>query len=151
MVRNNGLNPETAPKHRSIWSSIDRTTFDGYTKALCDKQFVAGRRCYIEPPDRDNEQQYPLSFAIEKSLADDFAFIAASQPQARHVSSATVEQHTKKPSVVVKLAANDGVSSEVKVAFDDIFELLRKHGRKGERYIDTFWQRLASLTPLPFQ
>lgn len=74
-----------------------------------------------------------LPLAIEKSLADDFAFIAACQPQVDFISAAAIEQNGSNGSIVVKLAVNEGVSSEVKRTFYELFRVLRKHARKGTR------------------
>lgn len=126
------LDPDTAPKDRSIWKSIDRATLERQTKALCDKQHVAGRRFYGEPSYRKDDRSYPLPFELEKSLADDFAFIAAFQPQVDSISAAAIEQNESAPLFKVKLAANEGISPGVKRTFNDLFEVLRKHARKGD-------------------
>lgn len=77
------------------------------------------------------DSSYPLPLEVERSLADDFAFIAAFQPSVGFVTAATVEQSSDNPSLVVKLAANEGVSAEVRSKFDEMLEMLRKHARKG--------------------
>jgi hypothetical protein len=129
------LDPDTAPKGRSIWKSIDRVTLERQTTALFAKQHVAGRRFYVEPSNPKDERSYPLPFELEKSLADDFAFVAASQPQVDSVSAAAIEQNESEPLFRVKLAANEGISPGVKRTFNDLFEVLRKHARKGDSSI----------------
>ena len=107
----------------------------GKQKRLSSKQHVAGSRSYVEHSRQNDEHLYPLPFEIEKSLADDLAFIAAAQPHVDYVSAATIEQNEDEPLLRVKLAANEGVSSSVKRTFDDLFEVLRKHARKGNSFV----------------
>ena len=129
------LDPDTASRDQSIWNSIDRETWDRQTKALSSKQHVAGSRSYAEHYHQNDEHLYPLPFEIEKSLADDLAFIAAFRPHVDCVSAATIEQNEDEPLLRVKLAANEGVSPSVKTTFDNLFEVLRKHARKGNSSI----------------
>ncbi|KAK1047837.1 hypothetical protein LTR74_017675, partial [Friedmanniomyces endolithicus] len=124
------LDPDTASKDRSIWKAIDRAALERQTQALFAKQHVTGHRSDVEPSDLEHDRSYPLPFEVEKSLADDFAFIAASQPQVDFVSAVAVEQSKGKHSFVMRLAANQGVSPDVEEKFDEMFELLRKHARK---------------------
>lgn len=86
-----------------------------------------------QPSYLEDNHSYLLPLAIEKSLADDFAFIAACQPQVDFISAAAIEQNGSNGSIVVKLAVNEGVSSEVKRTFYELFRVLRKHARKGTR------------------
>lgn len=130
-MNSESLNPDTAPQNQSIWGTIDRIALEHDTQALFAKKHVAGRRFYAEPTYPEDDRSYLLPLGIEKSLADDFAFIAACQPQVDFVSAAAIEQNGSDGSFVVKLAANEGVSPEVKRTFDEVFEVLRNHARKG--------------------
>lgn len=135
MAHDERLDPDTAPKDRSVWKCINRTALERQTKALSTKQHVAGRRFYAEPSCLKDKHPYPLPFELEKSLADDFAFIAAFQPQVESVSATAIEQSENEPLFRVKLAANEGISPGVKRKFDDLFEALRKHAKKGDSSI----------------
>jgi hypothetical protein len=125
------LDPDTAPENQSIWNGIDRTVLERHTQALFAKDHVAGRCYYAETSYPKDDRSYPLSLEVEKSLADDFAFIAACQPEANFVSAAAIEQNGSSCSFVVKLAANEGVSLDVRKTFDELFQVLRRHARKG--------------------
>ncbi|KAI9714897.1 MAG: hypothetical protein M1820_000186 [Bogoriella megaspora] len=130
MNADESLSPDTAPSGRFIWESVDRAALERQTEALESKKHVPGRQVYADPPYLSDEDLYPLSFELERSLADDLAFIAASQPGVHSVSAIAVELDKTKSLLRVKLAANDGVCSLVKEAFDDLFGLLREHARK---------------------
>jgi hypothetical protein len=125
------IKPDTASAELSVWRDIDRAALDRQTQALEAKGHVAGRRCYQECPTSASDGLYPLPFVVEKGLADDLAFIAACQPHANFVSAVAIEQRSTPPSLVVKLAVNNGVSSEVEETFDRIFAVLREHARNG--------------------
>ncbi|KAK5174356.1 uncharacterized protein LTR77_001436 [Saxophila tyrrhenica] len=123
------LDPDTAPRRRSIWKNIDRPTMDRQMRAL--KDHVTGRRSYDEPSPRDEDASCLLPLTVEKSLADDLAFIAACQPQVDFVSAVAVVQEQKTPSLSFTLAVNEGISAEVWKTFDEVFALLRRRAKKG--------------------
>ena len=124
------LDPDTAPEDRSIWQNIDRVTFERQTEALSMKDHVAGPRSYAQAS-APNDDSLALPLELERSLADDLAFIAACQPHVDFVSAVAIEQDLSKPAFVVKLAVNEGVSLGVQEQFDEIFAVLRSHARKG--------------------
>lgn len=130
--------PDTAPMNLSIWTDVERNALECHAQMLFKRQHIADRRCYIPSP-RSRDDLYPLPRKVEESLADDFAFIAASQPKVGFVTAATIEQIRNKPSLLVKLAANEGVSAEVNGKFDDLFEVLRKRARKGILFRSSQW------------
>lgn len=68
---------------------------------------------------------------VERGLADDLAFIATYELEVGFVSAVTVEQCESGSSILVRLAANEGVSPSAHEAFDEIFEVLRRHARRG--------------------
>lgn len=128
------LAPDTAAVERSIWTTVKRTTLERHTRVLSIKQHVAGRQLYSEPSLARSSLAYPLSFPLEKSMADDFAFVAAFKPQVDAVSAATVEQSESEPFITLRLAANEGIHPDVKTTFDDLFETLRKYARRGDSH-----------------
>jgi hypothetical protein len=83
------LDPNTAPKKRSIWTEVDRLSFENQTQVLDTKWHVAGPRTYSRPK---NNKSYPFPVAIEEELSSDFAFIAAHSPGAEGVSAATEDE-----------------------------------------------------------
>lgn len=125
------LEPDTAPASSSVWRDIDRATLERQMQALFAKQHVAGPRTYSDAARKDDDS-YPLPFEVEKSLADDFAFIAACQPQVDFVSAVAIEQDLERDSLVIKLAANQGVAVQVKEKFEGILTVLKKRSRKGD-------------------
>lgn len=122
--------PDTASEARSIWADVERDALERHVQVLFKRQHIADRRNYVLPAE-PRDSLYPLPLAIEGSLADDFAFIAASQPEVGFVTAATIEQVQNESSLLVRLAANEGVSVEVSNRFNELFEVLRKHARKG--------------------
>lgn len=121
--------PDTATATCSIWKTIDRIKFEQRIKAISEKGHIAERRTYQRHTGDDDSTT--LSAEAEKGLADDLAFIAACEPQVGFVSAVTVEPCESSSSISVRLAANNGVSSVVQRTFDEVFEILRKHARKG--------------------
>lgn len=125
------LEPDTAPNDRSVWQDINRKVLERTSLALFKKQHVAGRRIYTMPFQRAYDPSYLLPLDVEMGLADDFAFIAACEPQVGFVTAVAIEQRTNEPSLLVKLAANEGISVSVKEKFNELFEVLRQHARRG--------------------
>jgi hypothetical protein len=136
------LDPDTAPKGRSVWDGINCEPFERQSQALFDnKQHVPGRRCYT-----GTTQERAIPLEIERILTDDLAFIAASQPQVDSVSAVAMEQNNDSHAVLFRLAANEGVTSIVKDHFDQLFAVLRSHARKGIRLKSTKEFRFMQLT-----
>ncbi|GIZ49936.1 hypothetical protein CKM354_001295200 [Cercospora kikuchii] len=122
--------PDTAPRSRSIWKDVDRKSMEQQIQFLYRKHHVAGRVSYTETSTSDVEETYTIPFELERSLADDFAFIAASQPQVGYVTAAVVEQRVGETALKVKLAANEGICPAVRRSFDGIMELLTKRATR---------------------
>lgn len=129
------LSPDTATLECSIWKGIDRKKFDVWNNSICRKGHVPGRRLY--PAGVEKDGNVPC-LQVEKSLADDLAFISACEPMVEYVSAVALEQHQSGSRILVKLAANEGVSVRVSNAFDNIFQVLRKHAMKGKE--PNFWR-----------
>ncbi|KAF1985545.1 hypothetical protein K402DRAFT_103643 [Aulographum hederae CBS 113979] len=134
MPDQDGVNPDTAPRDRSIWNSIGRAgraTLENEAKYLKQKEHVAGRQSYGLCPKQKDDHFYSLPFDLERDLADDFAFIAAFQPGPLFISAATLEEDRSGPNrLKLRLAANEGIPVNVKKAFDSIFEVLWKSAKK---------------------
>ncbi|KAF2210296.1 hypothetical protein CERZMDRAFT_45675, partial [Cercospora zeae-maydis SCOH1-5] len=121
----------TAPGSRSIWRDIDRKRMEQQIQSLHRKQHISGRVSYTQTLSFDLEDTYAVPFEVERSLADDFAFIAASQPRVGYVTAAAVEQERDEPTLCVKLAANAGICPDVRRSFDGIMELLASYAKRG--------------------
>jgi hypothetical protein len=126
------LEPDTAPTGQSVWYGINRKLLEHQSQALFKTQHVAGRRCYTGIGLMTSAADtYHIPLEIERSLTDDFAFIAASQPQVDSVSAVAMELDKDSRKLIFRLAANEGVTLTVKSHFDQIFAVLRSHARKG--------------------
>ena len=131
-AREHILNPDTATRDCSIWKDFDRESFELQTKVIHQKQHVAGCRSYARTfPSSRYDNSYPLSFEVERSLADDFAFIAACQPKVEYVTAVTIELTEDEPSMLVRLAANEGIPPDVQSSFNEIFGMLRDHASRS--------------------
>ena len=124
--------PNTASPSRSIWSTVDQTTFTGHVERLCK----SGR---VPSPWTDEESNWPedtpdsrLPFKVERQLVDDLAFIAANEYRSDCVAAAAIEPPVGSQKSLVRLAANNGVSPVVKNAFSGVFTALRKCALKSE-------------------
>lgn len=126
------LEPDTAPRGRSVWDGINRELFESQSQALFQKQHIPGRRCYTGTSQMTSAvDTHAIPLDIERSLTDDLAFIAASQPQVDSVSAVAMELDNDNGSLIFRLAANEGVNIVVKRHFDEIFAVLRSHARRG--------------------
>lgn len=113
--------------------------FDRWNMAISKKGHVAGRRTYVVTADDDDDD--PFSLEVEKGVADDLAFVAACEPKVDFVSAVALEQRDSGSPISVKLAVNQGVCLSVSTTFDKVFELLRRHARKGEEPPDSVTPR----------
>ncbi|KAK4622306.1 hypothetical protein CLAFUW4_07047 [Fulvia fulva] len=125
------LEPDTAPEQRSVWKDINRKVLKRTTLALFKKQHVVGRQTYAMPFQRMYDPSYSLPLNVEMGLAGDFAFIAACEPQVAFVTAAAIEQTEDEPSLLVKLAANEGIAVIVREKSNQLFEVLRQHAKRG--------------------
>lgn len=126
------LNPSTASLHRSIWQGINRNSLEQDAKKLNKSQHVPGRLYYSERAPKSDDGLYALPLSLEKSLADDLAFIAAVQPQVDYVSAVTIEQNLDGKALNFRLAANTGVTHEVREGFNALISILQQNSRKGK-------------------
>lgn len=141
------LEPDTAPKGRSVWDGVNRELLERQSQALFQKQHVAGRRCYTGSPRMASVAEiHAIPLDIEKSLTDDLAFIAASQPQVDSVSAVAMELDKKNNSLIFRLAANEGVTFMVKRHFDQIFAVLRSCAKKGRLHMSQSLCRFMQFT-----
>ncbi|KAF2139437.1 uncharacterized protein K452DRAFT_289996 [Aplosporella prunicola CBS 121167] len=124
------LAPNTAVPNHSVWTGLGRQTFEAHVDELARTNVVAGPRRYshAEWPKASHET---LSFAVERQLADDFAFVAAYEPGPAYVTTAALEIATDPERLTVRLAANEGVNACVERALRDILGHLNTCARKG--------------------
>ncbi|KAI9850570.1 MAG: hypothetical protein M1838_005420 [Thelocarpon superellum] len=77
---------------------------------------------------------YLLPFDVERQLASDIAFLAATEGSRDDVTAVAVEQQIHPPSLILKIAANQGVSAEVQSSIKEIFRLMDICARNGTSY-----------------
>jgi hypothetical protein len=136
------VSPDTAPEDRSIWKGVNRKLLYSQCQELAKKP-GPGRQCYTRSANATGDDSYPLPLELKRSLVDDIAFVAASQPRARFVSAVAVEQ--SQTSLLFRLAANEGVSASVKDHFDRLFGTLRTYAKKGKSVVLTISNHFTYL------
>jgi hypothetical protein len=136
----------TAPSEQSVWTLVpDETTF---RQAAVDLALATGE-CpweadvgllplpgaphiddYVDfpQPRLEDQKEYILSEQIEHRLANDFALLAASKEAVFSVTAACIEEHTDPnghlTGLKLWLAANEGVSEELKGSLAEIWDCL---------------------------
>lgn len=137
-ARSSLRDPDTAPESRSVWALVNREAFEGQTQELYGKNHVTGRRAYPLPSNPETGSSHPLPFEIERSLADDIAFIAAAKPQVQYVTAIALEQSNSRAPMVIRYAANEGPVQEVEAKLHEVLQVLTRHARKGKVFLDTW-------------
>jgi hypothetical protein len=125
------LQPDTAPSGRSIWSGVDRPTFQDRVNFLEAQNVVGDLSTSTAQNLNVQDQRYLLPLASEQRLADDIAFVAAYEPGAGYVSATTVEALKGGPGIRVCLAANRGVTTAAGDEIRKFLILVERCARKG--------------------
>lgn len=107
---------KTASAANSIWRDVHEDDFRRQMVALekasgevpSDPK-VHSAQAWQKARRQGDDFKRLLPFHVEQRLADDFAFVAAAKEDPKAVSAATVEERSRGPGLVVRLAANDGV------------------------------------------
>lgn len=119
----------------SIWNGpggVDRGLFNRRMQELYDVEpKPAEQRTYPLPPILTTDRDRLLPANLESYLADDFAFLAATSDEPKHVAAATVQQHHLN-GMAITLAANGGVSSSVIPMIQNLTGMLNQRAIKGE-------------------
>lgn len=130
----------TASKKNSIWHPIPESAFRTNVVALA-------RRTNGVPSDpshgvfglvgRENDNGMPssrhaggeasqtqhlLSLELEYRLASDFAFLAATEEGVKSVAAACLEEDAGRGTLILRLAANEGIPSSVQRGLEEIWE-----------------------------
>lgn len=127
------LNCDNPVQGRSIWKGIDRALFARTALELRDR--AVGPKDYSEPCDRSSSSNTPFKFEVERRLADDFAFIVAYSEEAKKVSAATIECVTSSRSLLIRLAANEGIDPKASATMDKLVLVLRTCATRGQCFI----------------
>lgn len=129
----------TSGKDHSIWKPLNENTFRNHILQLCS----ISKNVPVDPHTHTKEawqkrsgrvalEDALIPFAVEKQLADDFAFLAAATEGAHSVSAAAIETVEDPQGLVIRLAANDGVASPVKQALTEMLDSLQLCGSGGK-------------------
>ncbi|KAJ9238245.1 hypothetical protein DTO271D3_5546 [Paecilomyces variotii] len=127
----------TAPPDDSIWQGINQATFRQNIASL-EKTFKT-RPGPKEAVPRDgwekrraelSSQDYIIPFNTEQQLAEDFAFLVAAEPESKATSAVCIEEQSEPEGLVVRLAADEPVTTRVRKALKDILGLLVDRAKK---------------------
>lgn len=132
MMSTSYLQVNTSLPQESIWRGVSQQTLRQNIVALEDqavyqglgKQIAASEKHWEKKRRELSSLEYQLPLAVEQRLADDFAFLAAAEPGARATSAVCIEEASNTEGLVVRLAANGGVSLAVREAIEGILDLL---------------------------
>ena len=134
----------TASAADSIWKNISEATFHKHVAQLTGKtlQPVEARlsfEAFLGPKavvqrQQEGQAERSLTIELEQSLANDFAFLAASDEGAVNVAGCCIEENAVEGQkcLTVRLAANEGVPEEVRDQLQAICELLRAEASRGK-------------------
>ena len=132
------LSLRTSSASQSIWRDVPEDAFrarmvalEKVSKEVPNDPMVHPAKAWEAKVARQDFPYHSLPFYVENRLADDFAFVAAAKEDPKAVSAATVEEAIDGSGLVVRLAANDGVLSEVAGALKAMLELLVKCANRG--------------------
>lgn len=128
------LDPDTSTPTNSIWDDIDRDRFEENADELEALKYrtVPWAQARSEWPEDD--KRYSITYAVERQLADDFAYISACEPKVVTVTAATVETYENPPSITIRLAGNKGIREYVQHALDEILRNVEQCARKSRAY-----------------
>ena len=122
----------TAAEEHSLWRNLSEDAFRNSMFELikvsgrvpCDTKVYTSQDWPNQQHSHGDAHGRALSFDAEQRLADDLAFIAVPEKTAKTVSAVAVEEEYDPRGLIFKLAANQGVASQTRVAFSEIFKLL---------------------------
>lgn len=126
------MNPRTARNDRSIWQPLG--TEDTFRYRLIE----LSRKCKQVPRSPvigqiPSESVKDVSLLLFKTtIAKSFAYIAAASEGVESVSTACVENVRSTKSIVIRVAANEGVRNEVKQRLQSVVTQLALFANKGE-------------------
>ncbi|GAE00101.1 hypothetical protein AN5503.2 [Paecilomyces variotii No. 5] len=131
------LPASTAPPDDSIWKGFNEATFRQNIASL-EKTFRNKPGPKESVPRHDWEkrraelssQDYIIPFNTEQQLAEDFAFLVAAEPESRATSAVCIEEQSEPEGLVVRLAADEPVTTRVRKALKDILGLLVDRAKK---------------------
>lgn len=133
MAGRSRLPVSTAGKEQSVWRDLDQDTF---RRHIIDLQ-RASNEVPADPMVHSatdwqanhsikNKQERILPFEVEQQIADDIAFVAATEEGHKEISAVTLEEQVEPDGLVVRLAANEVISKGIQTALEAMFDLLKR-------------------------
>ena len=123
----------------SIWDGIDRQEFESTILELDEnapyqKPFAvaSGKKSRSDGVSSGKSRKYNLPAGVEKQVCDDIAFLAAWQSSPDCVTAATLQESKGVDGVIINLAANEGITDQVKDALGKVFKLLEACAQRGK-------------------
>ena len=121
----------TASKKQSIWRDLKEETLRKHMVALekassevPEDPKVHSLALWQQQHHRPNDTIRVLPLVIEQRIADDFAFLAASEDNVKAVSAVALEQRNDGQGMLVRIAANDHLPVQTAEALRGIFDEL---------------------------
>lgn len=152
MISNHLSKVNTASPENSIWRDLDHVSFRRHmiafqqaSKEVPSDPEVHSRREWENPRVCTDDPSHTIPFDVEQRLADDLAFLAAAEAGGNSVSAVGLEQSIDPVGLVVRLAANEGITQDVYKTFESIFGLLRRCATKSMLIFKYFY--LVSQLP----
>ena len=132
----------TADQADSIWKNLTEEKFrkDVVKLVKIAEQPIAPGSAFDELPGQKTpgidtpkfSEKRLLPLELERSLANDFAFIAATEQGARSVAACCIEEDGKRHQLTIRLAGNHGVPPDVESGIKEICNTLQKQLSGGE-------------------
>jgi hypothetical protein len=85
--------------------------------------------------DVPESEDYVLSLSDELLLVDHIAFLAANEEGARTVSAVMAEEHDGGKKLVLRLAANETATSEVREGLKGVLDIVMEYAARGESVV----------------
>ncbi len=128
----------TASKQNSIWQGLDQSAFRKRVDDLGVKSdnypglpHAHSSHDWLKQHVLRNRVDPVLSIDVEERLANDFAFLAASQKNVEAVSAVALEELANSQGLIIRLAANGNIKKIVSEKIQTILVLLQKCASKG--------------------
>ena len=138
----------TASDEQSIWQDLSEITFRKHIVALekASKEVPAGPQVHSLPEWQQQHQGdgviHQLPVEVEQRIADDFAFIAATEDNAKAVSAVGLEERPDVAGMIVRLAGNGPLPPQTAESLQAVLDDLGQCASKSWYYVSCtrhFW------------
>ena len=139
----------TASNKQSIWRDLSENTFREHIVALekASKEVPAGPQVHSLPEWQQQHQWnesviHRLPMELEQRFADDFAFIAATEDNAKAVSAVGLEERPDVAGMIVRLAGNGPLTPQIAESLQAVLDDLGQCASRSWYYVPCtryFW------------